>query len=183
MKAEGVFEKVKTLNFAQTFLAFITLVQLFAVVASFFIRLFAEFGLIKVSFSLYIIFMIFCIVLMVLFLSTIRGKSGSYLLVTLIYFVFSVTIMAFVNQIESGIFSMFEIGTSIFVAWGSMNLFLSMLMLMVALVRLIALGLGRDYQKVSQSSMADTSVNDLKNEVADLRRKLNEFKKQGEHNP
>ena len=147
MKLKDALKNFKVLNFAQKFLAFILLIQVSSILVGIIMRIFAEFGLFHVAISLYLLFIVLGLVLMFVLLASIQGRAGSYFTAALSYFLIASLLMVLISSIEGGIFSVFEVKSSILVTWGFTNLLFSIVILIVALLRLMVLGAVKDYQR------------------------------------
>ncbi len=70
---------------------------------------------------------------------------------------------------------MFEVKSSILVTWGFTNLLFSIVILIVALLRLIVLGAVKDYQRPPKPATG-SSVADLKKELEQLKQAAKELR-------
>lgn len=176
MKTQKIVETMRGLNFTQSFFAFIVLIQLSLILVSIFMRVFVEFGLFKLSFDLYVLFLVFGIVVMMLFLFGKKGRSGSYFSVSLVYFLIACSLLILISKNEGGIFSALSIGTSVLVTWSSANFFFSIVMLMVTLVRLLLLGLSKDYSVRDGANTENDTVSVWKKEIKTLKETVDKLR-------
>ena len=176
MNVKDAYERFSPLTFAQKFLAFVLLVQVSSIFVGLVMRILTEFGCINAAIYFYIAFLVLGLVLFFILQFSMRGRAGSYFIGAILYCLFAIAIMYLVSTTTGEILSLFVVINSILAAWGFANVIFSIVILIFSLLRLIFLGLAKDYERPPKAAI-HSSLADLREEIEQLKQERKEQEK------